>query len=72
MSDFVLDKDPFIPTGDPATPDDVVDMLADPESPVTLATIDLISEWQRPSMDQIMGIPDPADLVEEEVVGEPL
>lgn len=58
MSDFVLDKDPFIPTGEPATPRDVVDMLADPTSPVTLDTIEKIAEWQRPTMDEIMGIAD--------------
>jgi hypothetical protein len=53
MSGYTLDKDPFIPTGDPATPEEVAAMLVDPESPVTAATIPLLAEWQRPDLDQV-------------------
>lgn len=50
---FTLDKDPFIPTGDPATPDDVAAMLVDPEHPLTAATLPLLAEEQRPDLDQV-------------------
>jgi hypothetical protein len=50
MSDFVLDVDPLIPTGVPATVEQVEAMIADPESPVTEEIVPLLVEWQQPEI----------------------
>jgi hypothetical protein len=50
---FVLDADPFIPTGVPATPEQVADMLADPTSPVTADVVELLPVEQQPTPEQI-------------------
>jgi len=59
MSDFTLDTDFNIPTGVPATPEQVADMVADPDSPVTLDTIPELVEWQQPSEDQLADAANP-------------
>jgi hypothetical protein len=50
MSDFVLDVDPLIPTGVPATAEQVAAMIADPEHPLTEAALPLLVEWQQPEI----------------------
>lgn len=53
MPDFVLDADPIIPTGIPATPEQVAQMIADPAIPVDAGVLPELSPEQRPSADQI-------------------
>lgn len=53
MSNFVIDQDVFIPTGVPATPEQVADLIADPDIPLTEDHIPLIAEDQRPSREQL-------------------
>jgi hypothetical protein len=48
-----LDADPFIPTGVPATPEQVAEMLADPASPVTPDVVELLPVEQQPTPEQI-------------------
>lgn len=63
MSDefFVLDKDPAIFTGVPATQDDVLLMIADPESPVTPEVLDALPPEQRPEPEAIAEVLGDAD-----------
>jgi hypothetical protein len=50
---FILDADPIIPTGIPATAEQVAAMVADPTSPVTEDVIPVLSEPQQPTPEQI-------------------
>ena len=53
MPDFILDADPLIPTGIPATPEQVAAMIADPDLPITEDTIPLLAEQQQPTPEMI-------------------
>lgn len=53
MDEFTLDADPMIPTGVPADPDRVAELLADPEVPLTAADVERLPEWQQPTPEQI-------------------
>lgn len=50
---FVLDADPLIPTGVAATAEQVAAMIADPDSPVTEATVPLLVPEQQPTPEQV-------------------
>jgi len=50
---FILDADPLIPTGVPATPEDVLRLLADPDIPLTPEAIDQLPPEQRPDPEAI-------------------
>lgn len=53
-----IDRDPFIFTGMPATPADVLDMLADPDMPITVEVIEHLPPEQRPdpaAIAQVLG-----------------
>ena len=49
----VLDADPYIPTGVPATADQVAVMVYDPDSDVTLETLPLLVDEQQPTLEQL-------------------
>ena len=50
---FVIDADPIIPTGVPATSDQVAAMIADPDLPITEAVVPLLVEEQQPTPQQL-------------------
>ena len=52
-AEFILDQDPIIPTGVPATREQVAAMIADPDMPVTEDTIPLLDKAQRPTPTQL-------------------
>ena len=54
MADFILDADPFIPTGVAATAEQVAAMVADPASPVTADTIPMLTAAQRPKAGELI------------------
>ena len=56
MSDFVLDADPFIPSGVEATPEEVADMVADGRLPAD--KVALLHERQRPAEEVLVAAAD--------------
>lgn len=50
---FTLDADPIIPTGIPATAEQVAALVVDPDSPVTEEVIPLLAVDQQPTPEQI-------------------
>ena len=51
--EFILDQDPIIPTGIPATAEQVAAMIADPAMPVDETMLPALPEGQRPTAAQI-------------------
>jgi hypothetical protein len=64
---FILDADPIIPTGVPATPEQVAAMVVDPASVVTEDVIPLLVGEQQPTPEMIQAAIDGpvVELVEE-------
>ena len=52
-ADFILDQDPLIPTGIPATKEQVAAMIADPEIPIDETLLPALPKEQRPTAKQI-------------------
>lgn len=48
-----LDADPIIPTGLPATAEQVAKMVADPDLPLTIDVLPELPAAQRPTLEQI-------------------
>lgn len=61
MSAQPLDKDPFIFTGVPATAEDVLEMLADPDIPITPEVIEALPPEQQPDPEAIAQVLGAAD-----------
>ena len=51
-----IDADVFIFTGIPATPEDVLGMLADPDNPLTPDDLENLPPEQRPDPDAVVGV----------------
>lgn len=52
-SPIILDTDPLIPTGVPATPERVAELVVDPESPITEDVVALLVPEQQPTLEQL-------------------
>ena len=48
-ADFILDQDPLIPTGIPATAEQVAAMIADPDIPIDETILPALDKTQRPT-----------------------
>ena len=47
--EFILDQDPIIPTGIPATAEQVAAMIADPDMPIDETILPALDKTQRPT-----------------------
>lgn len=70
MSDFILDADPIIPTGVPATPVQVAAMVIDPDNPLTVESIPLLVEAQQPSPEDWAVAVEASPLPSDEVIAD--